>query len=124
MQRVDDWLAAVAEAVAEGFTEFIVLMGVDDQGLEVWLRLANAAGAHRVLITKVHDDRVPSIIDHFPEAAWDERETAEMFGITFVGHETGRLLLAPEAPFAPMRKASPLIAREQTPHPSGKRGRR
>lgn len=124
MQRVDDWPAAVAAAQADGFAEYVVLMGVDDHGIEIWLRLANAAGEHRVLITRAHDDRVPSLVGTFPECAWDEREAAEMFGIDFTGHETKRLLLAMQSPPAPMRKSSLLAARENTPPPAGKRGRR
>ncbi|MFP7753731.1 NADH-quinone oxidoreductase subunit C [Thermodesulfobacteriota bacterium B35] len=48
---------------------------------------------------------LPSIGRIFPGAVWHERETAEMFGITFDGCPDSRNLLLPEeATFHPLRK--------------------
>lgn len=120
MQRVDaaDWHDAVAGAVAAGYDGFVTLTGVDDEGVQVWLRVRNAAGDDRVL--SVVSESVPTIIDLFPDAAWYERETAEMFGVDFIGHDTTPLLLTPGSPHTPLRKHVYLDARNETGWPGGK----
>lgn len=120
MRRVEAerWHAAVAGAIADGYDGFVTLTGVDDDGVQVWLRLRNAAGDERVL--SVAAESVPTIIDLLPDAAWFERETAEMFGVEFVGHDTTPLLLGPDSPRAPLRKDVYLDARNTTTWPGGK----
>ena len=114
----DTWRADVAAAIADGYTTFITLTGVDDDGLQVWLRLRNAAGHDCVLRTS--GDHVQSIVELFPIAAWYEREVAEMFGVQFIGHTTTPLLLSVESPQSPLRKANLLEARNSSAWPGGK----
>lgn len=120
MQRVDaaEWHDLVARTIADGYVGFVTLTGVDDDGLQVWLRLRNAAGDDRVL--SVASESVPTIIDLLPDAAWYERETAEMFGVEFVGHDTKPLLLTAASPRTPLRKDVYLDARNETGWPGGK----
>lgn len=118
--RVDSalWHDAVRDAIADRFSTFVTLTGVDDDGPQVWLRLRNPEGEDRTLMTSA--ETIASITDLFPQSAWYERETAEMFGITFVGHDTQPLLLADDAPRAPLRKQFYLPARNETPWPGAK----
>jgi NADH-quinone oxidoreductase subunit C len=52
---------------------------------------------------------VDSVVEIWPTANWHERETSEMFGITFVGHPDPRKLLLPnEWEVHPLRKDFPL----------------
>ena len=120
MQHVEpaDWHATVVALIADGYNRFVTLTGVDSDGVQVWLRLRNAAGADAVIATTT--ERVDTIIDVLPDAAWAERETAEMFGVVFVGHDTAPLLLPPDAPSAPLRKTLLLDARNTVPWPGGK----
>ena len=56
-----------------------------------------------------------SIADLHPAAAWPERETAEMFGVTL--GDTTPLLRHEDSSAPPLRKATPLPARVHTPWP-------
>ena len=57
----------------------------------------------------------------FRGAAWHERETYEMFGIVFAGHEDLRPLLLPEGfEGRPLRKDFVLAARVGKPWPGAK----
>lgn len=57
-------------------------------------------------------------IDTYPGAAWHERETHEMFGITFVGNDDMRQLYLPtDFEGHPLRKDYPLLARLVKPWP-------
>lgn len=55
------------------------------------------------------DCRIDSVVSLWNSANWLERETAEMYGITFTGHPDPRKLLMPET-FTdfPLRKDYPL----------------
>jgi NADH-quinone oxidoreductase subunit C len=92
-------------------------MAIDDDGVSVALRLRNAKGEDTVFTTGA--DGVGTIVDLFPEAAWYEREAAEMFGITFIGHATQPLLLAADTT-PPMPKSRLLESRQATPWPGEK----
>jgi len=59
---------------------------------------------------------IDSVVAVWPGASWHERETAEMFGITFTGHPDPRKLLLPENwSVYPLRKDFPLEGTEDTP---------
>ena len=96
---------------------FDVLLGTDlgDGGLEVLVRLWSVQHRHGVHLrtTCPHDDpHVPSLTSVFAGAAWHERETAEMVGITFDGHPGLVPLLLPDGfPGHPLRKAFVLADR-------------
>ena len=52
------------------------------------------------------DPRVPSLTDVWPGANWCERETYDMFGITFDGHpDLRRIFLEESFPGHPLRKS-------------------
>ncbi len=128
MQHVeaDAWVAAVQAAMAAGHDRLVTLMGIDDGGLQVWLRLRGADGDD-VVLTVDASAGVPTLTALLPTVAWDEREAAELYGIRFHGHATTPLLLAPDVP-APMTADVWLEAR-QVPwpgadEPGGERARR
>lgn len=59
---------------------------------------------------------VDSVFEVWPTADWHERETAEMFGITFNNHPDPRKLLLPDNwSVNPLRKDFPLEGTEDTP---------
>lgn len=112
------WHDVVTTAIADGYSSFITYTAVDDDGVQLWLRLRSAAGDDRVLSTA--SDIVDSIIDIIPQASWYEREIAEMFGTRFTGHDTTPLLLDAGSPTTPLRKDVYLAARNETVWPGGK----
>lgn len=112
-----DWLSTVRAAVAGGHREFVTLMGVDIDGPEVWLRLRHPVEDDLVL--RVAATEVDSIITLLPQAAWYEREAAELYGIRFRGHDTRPLLLDADATPI-MRRAALLEPRQSTPWPGEK----
>ncbi|HVN10694.1 MAG TPA: NADH-quinone oxidoreductase subunit C [Kineosporiaceae bacterium] len=122
-----DWLSAVD--IPDG----------DPPGADVVVHVASSsrpgppggapAGVRRLLLrTRVADadPHLPSLTSVWPGAAWHERETFEMFGITFDGFDDGsgdwlRPLLLPDGfEGTPLRKAFVLAARASKPWPGAK----
>ena len=77
--------------------------------------------AHRLrLRVQVPEDdlNLPTVIDLWKSADWAERETAEMFGIHFVGHPNLKALLLFEGfEGHPLRKDYPIARRQKIPVP-------
>jgi NADH-quinone oxidoreductase subunit C len=119
-----DWLSAVDQADA------------DPPGVDVVLHVASTeafagrAGEPRRLLLRTRvpesDLRLASVTGIWPGAAWHERETHEMFGVTFDGFDDGsglplRPLLLPEGfEGTPLRKSFVLTARASKPWPGAK----
>jgi NADH-quinone oxidoreductase subunit C len=122
------WFVAEAarDAGALGCDFFDWLSAVDelDGGFSVVAHLWSTRRRHGVLLrTRVsrEDPEVESLVDLYPGAAWHERETFEMFGITFARHPDLRpLLLPPEFEGHPLRKEFVLAARVAKPWPGAK----
>ncbi len=96
------------------------LCGVDHEaeGLEVVYHLMSLSKRHEVLIkTRLPQDdpKVASVAQVWRAADWHERETRDMFGITFEGHPHLVPLLMPEdmEDQFPLRKDSPLADIEE-----------
>jgi NADH-quinone oxidoreductase subunit C len=104
-----DWLTAVDE-LADGFTVVAHLWSSRRKhGLLLRTRLPRESAT------------VESVVELFPGAAWHERETHEMFGITFAGHPDLRpLLLPPEFEGHPLRKEFVLASRVAKAWPGAK----
>lgn len=117
-----EWRADLAALHADGFTYLDFLTAIDrGADLELVVRLVNPDTVEHVLVTTVvpvEDPVVDSVTGTFPGANWHERETGEMFGVTFAGHPDPRpLLLRDEPDLPPLRKAAPLEERVTTPWP-------
>lgn len=98
-----DWLSAVDET------------DTDPPGFAVVTHLYSLTGHHHVLLrTRVPRDNpeIATLTGVFAGAGWHERETYEMFGITFAGHPDLRPLLLPDGfEGHPLRKDFVLAAR-------------
>ncbi len=91
------------------------VFGIDhmEEGLEVVYQLLSYGKGHEVVIkTRLSQDdpRVASVTSIWQAANWHERETRDMFGITFEGHPQLKPLLLPEdmTDHFPLRKDNPL----------------
>lgn len=124
-----DWLAALEQARASGFTMVDLITAVDwiDE-LEVVAVLTDPATARRCRLETrlpVEYPELPSATSVLDGASWHERETAEMFGIVFTGHPDPRPLILRDAPSSgvpPLRKASALTERVSRPWPGAPSG--
>jgi len=71
--------------------------------LRLQVRLKGPAGA----------PRVPSVTSVWPGANWFERETFDLFGVTFIGHpDLRRLLLPMDFRGHPLRRDNPAVQEE------------
>jgi NADH-quinone oxidoreductase subunit C len=120
----DRWLAALTAARDQLECDFFDwLSAVDelDQGYDVLTHVWSTTRRHGVLVrTRVAraDATLASVVPVYPGANWHERETFEMFGISFEGHPNLMPLLLP-ADFEghPLRKDFVLSARVDKPWP-------
>ncbi len=93
---------------AEGATpRFVTVYHLYSSTNHVYIRVASACEG---------DDEAPvapSVTDLWPVANWLERETYDMFGITFTGHpDLRRILMWEGYPHFPLRKNFPLAGVE------------
>ena len=92
-----------------------------DERYEVLCMLSTLDDARRVAFAvdlPKDDASLPTLSGVFAGAIWHERETAEMFGIDFVGHPNLSKLYLPDAfEGHPLRKDYPLLSREVKPWP-------
>lgn len=97
-----------------GFDFLRCLTGIDQeaQGIEIVYSLFSYKNRHTVHIKTLlplEDPSVDSITPIWCGADWHERETAEMFGVTFKGHPNPKhLLLDDDMEIHPLLKAHPL----------------
>jgi NADH-quinone oxidoreductase subunit C len=115
-----DWLTALEQARDSGYTFFDWLTAVDEQaaGFDVFAHVAKVEGADKaarlLLRTRIPQDKpeLPSAVGVYRGANWHERETSEMFGLTFTGHPNLIPLLLPDGfDGHPLRKDFVLAAR-------------
>ncbi|MFC3576856.1 NADH-quinone oxidoreductase subunit C [Streptomyces yaanensis] len=121
------WTAALRVARDDlGCTYFDWLSAVDEPGtgLRVSAHVVALSPVRRLLVrtTVPHEAPVlPSAVDVYAGAAWHERETHEMFGVTFEGHPALDHLLLPDGfEGHPLRKDFVLAARVAKAWPGAK----
>lgn len=99
-----DRVTAVLEHLQEkGYTFLASLHGVDyypeEPRLGVVYELLDMEHVDRISVkVRVHTDapRMPSVVELFPTADYQEREVYDMFGVEFEGHPDLRRILMPE----------------------------
>lgn len=126
----DQWHDAVAALKADGYTYFDWFSAVDEhpEGFRLVLHVARLEPAldHLLLVTYLDRDTatISSIADVFAGAAWHERETHEMFGISFSSADGAvdldPLLLPDGFEGRPLRKEFVLASRVAKPWPGAK----
>ena len=118
------WHDAVSALKADGYTYFDWLSAVDEHpdGFRMVLHvLRREPWDHLLLVAYIDREAaaIASIADVFAGAAWHERETHEMFGITF-GVALDPLLLPDGFEGHPLRKEFVLASRVAKPWPGAK----
>ncbi|WP_055569001.1 NADH-quinone oxidoreductase subunit C, partial [Streptomyces atriruber] len=122
-----EWIAALETArTTLTCTYFDWLSAVDEPGtgFRVAAHLVALSPVRRLLVrtTVAHDAPVlPTAVGVYAGAAWHERETHEMFGVTFEGHPGLTPLLLPDSfEGHPLRKDFVLAARVAKAWPGAK----
>ena len=92
------WSSAVQTAVNAGLVYFDFLTAyAHETAIDVVMHVCSPAVTDGILI-RTHvpaGGTLPTLTSVFPGANWCERETTEMFGVTFNGHPDPRNLLLP-----------------------------
>jgi len=109
-----------------GFFDFLTAVDSLDEGFSVVAHVASPHVGHvetvllRTQVTR-DDPEVACVCDIYAGAGWHERETHEMFGIGFVGHDHLDTLLLPDGfEGNPLRKDFVLASRVAKPWPGAK----
>lgn len=107
------WREQLIAARDEGFDVLDWLSATDDPlTVTACLIRSDDPARHRLVSAPAP---VESVSDLFPSAAWHERETAEMFGLSFTGGDDRPLLT--QAGGGPLRKSTALASRVDTRWP-------
>lgn len=120
------WVPALAALRSNATLEFFDWLSAVDEGdgCTVYCHLYDPASGRRALVSTrlpADDLSIETATSVFRGAAWHERETAEMFGITVTGRSyPARLLLAEEFEGHPLRKGFVLAARVSKSWPGAK----
>jgi NADH-quinone oxidoreductase subunit C len=102
-ERVHDVLAYLRDDDQEPWKRLMSLHGCDylpeEPRLGVHYQLLSMERLDRLNVRArvgVDDPNVPSVVDLFPTADFQEREVYDMFGVVFSGHPDPRRILMPE----------------------------
>jgi NADH-quinone oxidoreductase subunit C len=102
-ERVRDVLELLRDDLQEPFEDLMSLHGCDylpaEPRLGVHYQLLSKSRADRLGVKTrlgIGDPRLPSVVELFPTADFQEREVYDMFGVVFDGHPDLRRILMPE----------------------------
>jgi NADH-quinone oxidoreductase subunit C len=102
-QSVREVLAYLKTGAGEPFEHLMSVHGCDylpeEPRLGVHYELLSRERAERLAVKTrvgVDDPQVPTVVDLFPTADFQEREVYDMFGVRFDGHPDMRRILMPE----------------------------
>lgn len=110
-----DVLTYARDALECAFFDWLSAVDEQDEGLRVVAHLWSPRERHHLLVRTLLPGEAPRLAtatEVFRGANWHERETAEMFGVTFTGHPNPQPLLLPDGfEGHPLRKDFVLASR-------------
>ena len=113
------WLNNAQQLKAAGFTrcEWLTASHNGGESFTVTLCVAKADLSERALFSSAVNTIVESLISVYSSVAFHEREVAQMFGLTFSGHDTSELAFETEFAGFPLRRDFALASRVDTEWP-------
>jgi NADH-quinone oxidoreductase subunit C len=96
-----EWIAALTRARDEwgcDFFDFLTAVDEQDDGIRIVVHVFSIAAKRHVLVRTLLEEPfvLPTASGVYAGANWHERETHEMFGVTFEGHPNLVPLLLPD----------------------------
>ena len=119
--RIDnaDWVSNARELKLLGYVRCEWLTATHNGGsnFEITLCISSEDLSKKILVTTSISQSVESLIDVYPQVAFHEREVAQMFGVTFLGHDTKQLAFETEFAGFPLRRDFALATRAEASWP-------
>ena len=110
----DEWVSQHRYLRDSGLRFFDLLVAVDlgDQVTEVVTHVMSADATRRAMsrIEVRREERIPSLVEVFPAAAWHEREAHDENGVEFAGNGDLRVLITAADP-PPLQRSAALEPR-------------
>ena len=113
------WVTKAQELKSAGYVrcEWLTATHNGEANFDITLFVATEDLVKKTLVSTSIVELVDSLIVVYPAAAFHEREVAQMFGVSFTGHETSQLAFETKFSGFPLRRDFALETRAQTAWP-------
>ena len=113
------WVTKAQELRSAGYVrcEWLTATHNGEANFEITLCASTQDLAKKTLVSTSIVKSIDSLIAVYPAAAFHEREVAQMFGVSFTGHDTSELAFETKFAGFPLRRDFALETRAQTTWP-------
>lgn len=114
-----DWVTEHKALKQQGFIrfEYLTAAHISNDEFEIFSKVSNADYSESVLLNTTVINEVQTLIFVYVGAAFHERETSQMFGLNFAGHNDMKPAFEVDFSGYPLRRDFALTTRQQTNWP-------